>query len=577
MVAPVTERPSDDRGGHAAGAAATGSDWEKREANLIEQIETLKLALSEVYSELGERDRLRAQLESALQQLRGIQGSWGWRIIAPIQSRVGRYPAALVRRARAFVVHHPALARQLVQAIALARRVLHAVRNRLGSAKRRIRSMLSPSKARQIQLRSISPEAREAAPHRLTQGSGKRILCVGHVMPYPPRAGNEYRIHRMLRWLSEEGYDVLTVICPLSNETPSERQLAQAAAIYPQLIVCQHNGVVHHNLRADSQILGQLSGLKVQEFAELLGEPAGPDPRASALLSTVRSFCPDALIQVLVHLEKTFRPKALLAEYVFMSRAMPLLSSCKIIDTHDVFSTKADRLERYGVSDGLAMSEAEEAELMHRADVLIGIQARESQEIERLAPERAVVTVGVDFDVKTPVLSRSSNPVVLMVGSRNPMNVLGLQDFLRYSWPFVRRAIPQAEFRVVGDVGAGVESSHEGVHILGRVDSLDEQYADAWVVINPTIAGTGLKVKTVEALSHLRPVVTFPAGVDGVGEVAGQYCRVVTDWYSFAREVAIALEQPPPISELESRSRVLSDCLSARVVYAPLKRVLDEV
>lgn len=555
------------------------AEWDKREANLIDQIETLKLALSEMYSELGERDRLRAQLEAAQQELHGIQGSLGWRLIAPLQSLFNRYPANLARRTRALVLRHPGLARSLVRAVALARRVLNAVRGRLGSAKRRIRSLLSPSKARRIELRTISPASEESTSHRLIQGTGKRVLCVGHVMPYPPRAGNEYRIHRMLRWLSAEGYNVLVVISPLSNEMPSERQLAQAAAIYPQLIVCQHNGTILHNLPKDSKILDQLSGLKVRELAELLDETGGPDARADELLSTIRSFCPDALVETLIHLEQTFQPKALLAEYVFMTRAMPLLSPsvCKIVDTHDVFSTKAERLERHGVSDGLAMSESEEAQLMQHADVLIGIQARESQEIERLAPTSKVVTVGVDFDVKTPTLSRSSAPVVLLVGSRNPMNVQGLQDFLRYSWPFVRRAVPEAELRVVGDVGAGVDDPPEGVCILGRVDSLDEQYANAWIVINPTIAGTGLKVKTVEALSHLRSVVTFPAGVDGVGEVASQYCRVVTDWYGFAREVALALEQPPEISELESCNRVLSDYLSARVVYAPLKRVLDEI
>src|SRR6185436_5399070 len=31
------------------------------------------------------------------------------------------------------------------------------------------------------------------------------IVCLSHVMPVPPRAGNEYRILRMLRWLRDRG------------------------------------------------------------------------------------------------------------------------------------------------------------------------------------------------------------------------------------------------------------------------------------------------------------------------------------------------------------------------------------
>ena len=54
---------------------------------------------------------------------------------------------------------------------------------------------------------------------RFSRGDGRRLICVSHVLPYPPRAGNEYRIHRMLTWLAEQNWDILLVVCPLRNET----------------------------------------------------------------------------------------------------------------------------------------------------------------------------------------------------------------------------------------------------------------------------------------------------------------------------------------------------------------------
>ncbi len=41
------------------------------------------------------------------------------------------------------------------------------------------------------------------------------VVCVSHVMPWPPRAGNEYRIQRMLDHLRGKGYTIVPVIAPL--------------------------------------------------------------------------------------------------------------------------------------------------------------------------------------------------------------------------------------------------------------------------------------------------------------------------------------------------------------------------
>ena len=69
--------------------------------------------------------------------------------------------------------------------------------------------------------------------------------------------------------------------------------------------------------------------------------------------------------------------------------------------------------------------------------------------------------------------------------------------------------------------------------MLGRVDDLAELYRSARVVINPVLAGTGLKIKTVEALSRLRPIVTWPTGVEGLPETLKTLCDVVDNWFEF--------------------------------------------
>jgi hypothetical protein len=369
------------------------------------------------------------------------------------------------------------------------------------------------------------------------------------------------------------------IVCPLPNELPSAEQIAQAASIYPRLIICERGGVVHHNLPDDSEIIRAIDGYKTRDQSIRLKEHRRSTQRGRDLVDVMRSFCPDELVELVLQVETKYRPAIVLAEYVFMTRFFELLnpSITKVIDALDVFSTKASKVDHYGVSDGLSLSEAEEAELLNRADIVVGIQPEETKDIARIASRPKVVNAGVDFLVEPRFRPPSMPGSVLLVASNNVMNSKGLQDFLKYSWPLVRRRVPQATFQVVGDVGRSVNLVPEGVSIVGRLNDLEAAYLSASVVINPVVAGTGLKIKTVEALSHLRPLVTFPAGVDGVSEAAAPFLNVATNWYGFAEHVARILAFPPSEAELSAYGVALERALSSEVVYSQLANVLDEI
>ena len=80
--------------------------------------------------------------------------------------------------------------------------------------------------------------------------------------------------------------------------------------------------------------------------------------------------------------------------------------------------------------------------------------------------------------------------------------------------------------------------------MAGAVEDMAPLYRDAALVINPVVAGTGAKIKTIEALCHLRPMVTWPAGVDGLDPALAARCIVVRDWYEFANAVVDVLTTP---------------------------------
>ena len=131
-----------------------------------------------------------------------------------------------------------------------------------------------------------------------------------------------------------------------------------------------------------------------------------------------------------------------------------------------------------------------------------------------MCPDKKVVTVGhwVE-DIKAYPCDENSN-IVMLVGSDNPSNVMGANQFLA-NWDEIRKQCPDIELRVYGSLCDKIAPA-PGIELYGFVQLLDRAYATAKLVINPTTLGTGLKIKTVEAMAHGRAVVTTPCGSDGI-------------------------------------------------------------
>ena len=147
-------------------------------------------------------------------------------------------------------------------------------------------------------------------------------------------------------------------------------------------------------------------------------------------------------------------------------------------------------------------------------------------EHQGLAP-REVLVSGVDATVLEHAGGRIGQRP--LAGSAN-LEVTGLRDFLRFCWPGVLEQVPDAQLRVAGGVGRAAPPSEPAVTVLGYVSDLTAEYRAARVVINPAVAGTGLKIKTVEALAHLRPVIGWPHNRDGLPDALGDFVYEATNW-----------------------------------------------
>jgi Glycosyl transferases group 1 len=408
-------------------------------------------------------------------------------------------------------------------------------------------------------------------------------VLVSHFVPVPPRAGNEQRLLHLLRWLRGRGYDVVFVLNALHRpRTPeADAQLELLRREVRALEVVRGRSFAAVALlpwrlrRAFWRAHGAMAAL--QELRRQL-QPC--------LQQHEDAFCPPPMLRAIDRVVRRWQPSVMLAEYVFMTRCFAAATPgmLKVVDTHDLFSARQQQVVAHGIDDAHALTAADEARLLRRADLVVVIQDHERRAVERLAPGLAVVTAGFDAVVAPPAVDATGAPRpvdnsprvagrVLLVGSDNAVNVRALRDFLALAWPAVRAARPDATLRVVGAlVRHRVDA--DGVEWRGFVDELAPEYAACAVVINPALAGSGLKIKSAEALAQRRPLVAWPQGVAGLESAAPPYV-VAADWPDFAAQVVALLDGSPLRATLEARFDAYLPRFAAAHVYAELGRALD--
>jgi hypothetical protein len=365
------------------------------------------------------------------------------------------------------------------------------------------------------------------------------VICVSHVLPSQPRAGNEYRISKVLEWLARRGHQLILVVAPPENEEPDQARRKIFFDKYPNAVICCRDGTVFASAGMLGRSLALLNGRRV-------GTVVGKEPATRGegpLTAPERTFCHDALLGVLLAVARQFPQAVHYINYAFMTRFLPYLSPApkSFVDTHDVLSEKAAKVGAFGIADGATVSFEQERQMLERGGALLAIHREDAAKLAALVPDKPVLTATVDF-AAPDVGARPDRPTILVVANNNAPNLKGVRDFLRFAWPAVKSGRPDAELVVVGSVAQSLRYPDPQVRFAGIVDDLAPCYRDARVVINPAVAGTGLKIKTVESIAYSRPIVSFPNGVDGIPAPLRDLCHVVSDWYEFSQKVIALLE-----------------------------------
>jgi hypothetical protein len=269
--------------------------------------------------------------------------------------------------------------------------------------------------------------------------------------------------------------------------------------------------------------------------------------RALALQPHVDSWYQAQWTPAAARLHEAARFDYVLVHYIFFSRVLEAFPARvrRIIDTHDVFARRYERLAAQGVAvPWWSCSARGEVMALRRGDCVIAGSDADADVFRRgLGAGARVVSVG--HPCAWQPLPEPGGPAVGFIGSGNPPNAAGLAWFVERCWPHIRSRLPAAQLLLAGPICglAGPWSGAPGVTLLGPVADTADFHRLTTVEVNPVFAGSGLKIKTIESLGCGRALVTASEGVAGLDRGYGAF-RVADAPEAFAREVVGLLESP---------------------------------
>jgi glycosyltransferase involved in cell wall biosynthesis len=216
------------------------------------------------------------------------------------------------------------------------------------------------------------------------------------------------------------------------------------------------------------------------------------------------------------------RPEAVVLQYARLAYlAEGLRGPAVVVDTHDALSQRDRSLAAAGAPILCPVTEDEERAALAGHDALLAIQDREAGFFRALVPEATVLIAGHPSSAEPLPYPAETTPLrLLYVGAGGAHNVASLHFLLDSVWPELQsKWSDRVTLRIVGRVSGAATRAREGVAFAGFVDDLSAEYAAAHVVLNPCVAGSGLKIKNIEALGYGRPLLTTPLGAEGLARV----------------------------------------------------------
>jgi rhamnosyltransferase len=369
-----------------------------------------------------------------------------------------------------------------------------------------------------------NPPAREASLRK------PRVLIVMPYSIYPPHHGGAVRLFNLVKHLANR-CELYLLIFTQDGEDPEQRK-----ALEPYCARVDF----HHWMPSITR------------------DRFGLEPPSALLFNSTEARAKIIDIVVGFHIDVVQLEYTELGQYVSaVPRGVPV-----ILTEHDIAFRSFDRRRKLGfhhrfpegAAFGTSRADANrlqryELRWNEEADQVHTMSVDDARVLARFMPDGAarlrVLPNGVDTDYYAPPEPAPARHDVLYVGNfENLPNVDALEYFVTDVWPMIRLRCPGVRLTVVGAKPSErvlrFEGS-DGISVLGEVADLRPAYHQHRVMVAPIRAGSGTRLKILEACAAGLPVVTTTLGAEGIEYEDGRHLLTADGAVPFADAVVRVL------------------------------------
>jgi len=404
------------------------------------------------------------------------------------------------------------------------------------------------------------------------------VLFLTQTLPYPLDSGAKVRQYHMLRHLARR-HEVTLVSFVRGDDPPAaiEHLRGVCHAVHP--VPMQRS--LWRNVRATVKSL--VTGLPMMVVRDEIAE----------MTETLRRLVQETAFDV-VHADQLS-----MAGYGRLAVRLSAPHVPKaLLDEHNAFYLLVERmataesraLRRFVMRREARTFRTYEAEMCRAYDAILTVIPEDREYLQALVPtpERAalaakttVVPICVDpGSVQTVSRKEEGSLTILHVGTMFwPPNIHGVLWFAREVLPLIHQEIPDAQLVVIGkNPPAEVEelTADSRVHVTGYVPELLPYLEAAGVFVVPLHAGSGMRVKILDAWMWGIPIVSTPLGAEGIETVDGENILLADNASAFADATVRTLSDTDLSQRLLANGRAwVESHYSWEAVYAKVDSVYE--
>lgn len=356
----------------------------------------------------------------------------------------------------------------------------------------------------------------------------EKILIVSPITLIPYHSGNRKRIRTVCSELMKKGFELDFYYTGYEDEIdPGHEEFFNGRVLHYQ-IVNDKTSLVDSPFLRFSEVTNGIK-IKWQKFIRGIFD-SFDSARYNKSLAEYKNIRKFKLLQSEV---KNVKYKAVIVNYSVYSFYFRLFDqhTKKILDTHDCLTNRYRLFLKNGKKpiEWYSLRYKDEKKAVSLSDVVWAITAEEQTHYEEMIDNSSVDILNLRHLVSfRHIPSVGPKKRVMLIGSDNGLNVDGLKWFTEEIWPSLYSKHSDAELMVAGSICNLKEQfkGYAGISFYGRYENEDEIYSKADICINPMQEGTGLKIKTLEALAHGKWVVSTFEGGSGLRDMIGKglYC-----------------------------------------------------